>query len=73
MRRKMPCGVLFTETLKAANALDLERLDCPFAVGHVEAHDSPKFDVGQFAGFCEIADMAHRAAKMGGNLVFIFP
>lgn len=73
VRRKMPCGALFTETLKAANALDLECLDCPVAVGHVEADDSPKFDVGQFAGFCEIADMAQRATITGGNPLFICP
>jgi len=73
MRRKMLCGALFTETLNAAYALDLERLYGLFAVGHVEAHDAPKFDSGQFAGLCEIANIAYGAATMGSNPVFIFP
>jgi hypothetical protein len=33
MRRKMPYGALFTEPLKAANALDLKRLYQIAAIG----------------------------------------
>ena len=47
----------FTETSKAANALDLECLDCPLAVRDSETDDAPQFHLGYSTASHVVADV----------------